>query len=394
MKYINLVFSCIGLFLFIACEGEEETPNIVDNTPLTVFINNTTADEGAGTLEFVVELSKAHDAPIEMSYATQDINAREGSDYTAVEGTLVFNAGETSKSIGVKLIEDNLSEPDEEINIQLSELSSAASFLKDSAIGTIDNNDTTAPYGIPQEGYETPRSYEGMELVWSDEFDGDELNEDNWTFAIGNGDWGWGNNELQYYTEKNAVVQDGYLTITAKEENKGTQNYTSARINSLGKQEFQYGRIDIRATMPFGQGMWPALWMLGSNIEAAGWPTCGEIDIMELVGHEMEKIHGTVHFGQTVNVHQYQGGAMELKVNETTWDQFHVYSIVWEEDKIEWYFDDQKYFEWTKGLEHYPFNAPFHFIINMAVGGTWPGSPDARTHFPQQMLVDYVRVFQ
>ncbi len=138
---------------------------------------------------------------------------------------------------------------------------------------------------IPTEGFEAADSYDGMELVWEDDFSGDAINMDDWKFEVGNGSSGWGNNELEYYTAgENAALQDGNLVITARRQDRGGFKYTSTRMITKGKQRFKYGRIDIRAVLPKGQGIWPALWMLGDNIDQVSWPRCGEIDIMELIG--------------------------------------------------------------------------------------------------------------
>ena len=244
------------------------------------------------------------------------------------------------------------------------------------------------------EGYPAADSYEGMTLVWSDEFDGTSVNLNNWTYDLGAS--GWGNNEWQNYTNssENSSVADGYLTITARQEGSG---YTSARLKSQGLQSFQYGRMDIRAKLPQGQGIWPALWMLGENFSSTGWPACGEIDIMELVGHQPSTVHGTAHWGSSWDVHQYTGSSTTLPAGETFSDAFHLFSVIWEENHITWLMDDQVFFSIDNNQmngQPYPFNAPFFFIMNIAVGGNWPGYPDASTEFPQQMVVDCVRVFQ
>ena len=246
----------------------------------------------------------------------------------------------------------------------------------------------------PTNGYSTPLSYAGYTLVWNDEFDGTELSSD-WVHEIGNGNWGWGNNELQYYREQNTEVADGYLTITAKEESFGGYDYTSSRIKTQGMNSFQYGRVDIRAALPIGKGMWPALWMLGDNITSVGWPACGEIDIMELVGGGAlndRTIHGTIHWDD--NGHNHYGGSKSLS-SGTFADEFHVYSIIWDQNSITWLLDDVQYHvvDITPGAMT-EFHENFFFIFNVAVGGTWPGSPDGTTVFPQKMFVDYVRVFQ
>lgn len=244
------------------------------------------------------------------------------------------------------------------------------------------------------EGYPAAEGYEGMTLVWSDEFDETSINLDNWTYDLGNN--GWGNNEWQNYTNSstNSSVADGFLTITARQEGSG---YTSARLKSQGLQSFQYGRMDIRAKLPEGQGIWPALWMLGENFTSVGWPACGEIDIMELIGHEPSTVHGTAHWGSNWNVHQYDGASITLPNGEKFSDEFHLFSVVWEENQVTWLMDDQPYYSINNTQmngQPYPFNAPFFFIMNVAVGGNWPGYPDASTQFPQQMVVDCVRVFQ
>jgi len=178
---------------------------------------------------------------------------------------------------------------------------------------------------------------------------------------------------------------------------KNGSQYTSARLKSIGLQEYQYGRIDVRAILPFGQGIWPAIWMLGANFPSAGWPACGEIDIMELIGSSPSSIHGTVHFGNSYPQHQYTGGSRYLSGGQTFADEFHVFSIDWDENGITWLLDDQPFYSVdnsVSGNQNYPFDNPFFFILNVAVGGQWPGYPNATTTFPQFMAVDYVRVYQ
>jgi beta-glucanase (GH16 family) len=242
-------------------------------------------------------------------------------------------------------------------------------------------------------GYQSPETREGYNLTWSDEFEGSQLGSD-WTPEIGAG--GWGNNEWQYYRAENTNVAGGYLTITAKKENFSGSSYTSSRLITKGKKEFQYGRVDIRAKLPKGQGIWPALWMLGANISTVSWPACGEIDIMEMIGgNNREKtVHGTVHWSNEANAHAQYGGSKTLATG-TYSDKFYVYSIEWDANSIKWFIDDVKYHEIDITPSHLSeFRAPHFFIFNIAVGGNWPGYPDATTTFPQQMYVDYIRVFQ
>ena len=235
-------------------------------------------------------------------------------------------------------------------------------------------------------------NYPNYTLTWQDEFNGTSLSSD-WTHEIGNGSWGWGNNELQYYRQQNTTLENGYLTIRAKQENYGGFNYTSSRIITKGNVFNTYGRIDIRAKLPYGQGLWPALWMLGENIYSVSWPTCGEIDIMEMIGgngYNDRTIHGTVHWED--NGHASYGGPNSLSSGRFA-DEFHVFSIIWTPSSIVWLRDDIQY----KSIDITnlsAFHNDFFFIFNVAVGGNWPGSPDGTTVFPQTMIVDYVRVFQ
>ena len=197
---------------------------------------------------------------------------------------------------------------------------------------------------ITEKGYSSPEEYPDMTIVWRDEFDSDGLDPAHWSHEIGG--HGWGNNELQYYQESNTEVRDGYAIITARKENKEDKNYTSSRIITKGKKEFKYGRVDIRALLPRGQGIWPALWMLGSNISIVDWPACGEIDIMEMIGGQGKDnvLHGTAHW-EKAGKHEYQGGNISLKNEQIFADEFHVFSISWTPSSIVWYLDGVLYYE-------------------------------------------------
>ncbi|PKP39202.1 MAG: glycoside hydrolase [Bacteroidetes bacterium HGW-Bacteroidetes-15] len=245
-----------------------------------------------------------------------------------------------------------------------------------------------------EDGYTSPLTYDGYSLVWNDEFDGTTINSSNWVFEIGTGNSGWGNNELQYYRQENAWIEEGVLTIEARKENYSGSNYTSSRMKTQNKLSFQYGRIDIRALLPKGQGIWPALWMLGNSITSVGWPQCGEIDIMEMIGGSgrENQTHGTVHWDN--NGHIYVGGTY-TKQTGTFADEYHVFSIIWNQTSIKWLVNNNQFYEIDITPAHMTeFHQKHFFIFNVAVGGNWPGSPDATTIFPQQMKVDYIRVFQ
>jgi beta-glucanase (GH16 family) len=209
---------------------------------------------------------------------------------------------------------------------------------------------------------------------------------------------GWGNNERQYYQAENVTIADGFLTITAKEETVAGNNYTSARMRTLGLGEWTYGRIELRAKLPIGQGLWPAFWMLPSDLRYGGWAASGEIDIMEYLGNEPTKAYGTIHYGaRWPNSSSSQSG-FELPSGNFH-DDFHVFAIEWERGEIRWYVDDIHFgtkTEWfsTDGPFPAPFDVDFHLLLNLAVGGNWPGSPDSTTSFPQELVADYVRVYQ
>ncbi|MEC9465380.1 MAG: family 16 glycosylhydrolase [Myxococcota bacterium] len=221
-------------------------------------------------------------------------------------------------------------------------------------------------------------------------FDGASVDGSRWMFDIGTGSGGWGNNEEQFYTSRseNVLVSDGMLRIIAREENYGGSAYTSAKLRSVAT--FTSGLIEARIKLPQGQGIWPAFWMMPVVND---WPSTGEIDIMELVGHEPATSHGTIHFG--LETHAQNGGSYSLTSGIFA-DDFHVFAIRWTEDEIRWYVDGIYFHSVSRnslGEDNWPFNdSPFYLILNLAVGGHWPGSPDSTTIFPQTMEVDWVRV--
>lgn len=234
----------------------------------------------------------------------------------------------------------------------------------------------------------------GWVLDWSDEFDGATLDPHTWVAETGGN--GWGNNELQYYTARpeNVRVSDGHLVIEARKERYEDREYTSARIKTAGLKERTYGRYEARIKIPKGQGIWPAFWMLGSDIGTTGWPRSGEIDIMENIGKEPATVHGTLHGPGYSGEHAF--GKPSVLAGGNFADGFHVFAVEWEPREIRWYRDGQLYHtarpELVKG--DWVFEHPFFVLLNLAVGGYWPGYPDATTVLPQRMLVDYVRVYR
>lgn len=243
---------------------------------------------------------------------------------------------------------------------------------------------------------------EGWDIVWQDEFDGASLDINKWSHEVGG--HGFGNNELQYYTDdsSNSFVDNGILHIRAKYEPAGIgspnnlRNFSSARLRTVGKGDWQYGRIDVKAKIALGQGIWPAIWMLPSDWIYGGWPKSGEIDIMEHVGHDEGRIHGSVHTESYNHIIGTQRTNSKLIENVKT--LFHIYSIEWSEQKIDFFIDDTLHFTFKNDFKNdfrtWPFNERFHLLLNVAVGGNWPGPPNNTTVFPQDMEVDYVRVYE
>ncbi len=248
------------------------------------------------------------------------------------------------------------------------------------------------------------QSVPGWSLVWADEFalpDNSAPSGAKWAYDTGGG--GWGNNELETYTSRleNAKILDGKLVIEARQEtytgtDNITRNYTSARLKTKGRASWTCGRIEARMQLPRGQGIWPAFWMLGANLDTAGWPGCGEIDIMENIGKEPGKVHGTIH-GPGYSGGNGIGSAYTFDAGAVPADGFHVYAIEWETNRIRWFVDGKAYFTVTPASlpngATWVFSAPQFVILNLAVGGNWPGNPDGTTVFPQRLQVDYVRVY-
>ena len=231
-----------------------------------------------------------------------------------------------------------------------------------------------------------------QKLIFEEQFNGDVLNESTWNYELGNGCphiCGWGNNERQYYTKENVAVKDGHLIITATKDSL----YESGRITTRDKFEFQYGVIEVRAKLSTGQGIWPAIWMLGSNISEVGWPKSGEIDIMEYVGKAPHEIHTTLH---TQDSH---GKSVNTKIHtiKDIEQGFHVYKCDWSKDAISFYIDDALVYTFSpevKDANTWPFDQPFYVILNMAVGGNFGGPEVDDSIFPQEFIVDYVKVYK
>ncbi|REH01861.1 glycoside hydrolase family 16 protein [Flavobacterium aquicola] len=229
-------------------------------------------------------------------------------------------------------------------------------------------------------------------LVWEENFDGKILNDKVWNIELGDGcpNCGWGNNERQLYTDKNHRLENGNLVITAKKDENG---YTSTRITTKNKKEFRYGRLEARAKLPVGHGLWPAFWMLGANFSESGWPVCGEIDILEYIGREPHTVYTTLH---TQDSH---GNSVNSKktIIPNIEEGYHVYAIEWTKDKIDFFVDKDLIYTFqpkNKNEKTWPFDKPFFFLVNMAIGGNFGGPDVDDTIFPKEFSIDYIKVYQ
>ncbi len=242
-----------------------------------------------------------------------------------------------------------------------------------------------------------------LTLVWGDEFDAAQLDPEVWFFESGDGSQygipGWGNNELQWYLEDSAELRDGMLVITVREESAGGKSYTSARLNTRDRFAFKYGRIEARIRFPGGQGIWPAFWMLPQDNVYGSWAASGEIDVVEAVnlgGTGGNTVFGTIHFGGESPANVFAGNDYLVPTDATA--EFHTYALEWDATEMRWYVDDilystQNSWSTTGAPFPAPFDERFYVLFNVAVGGNFPGAPNAATEFPVTMEVDYVRVY-
>ncbi len=393
MKHLLWV---LVLGIFMSCSVDEEPEPMV--TAPIVSVEDIIVEEGNDNKFVFVRLvlNKQATELGTVYISSEDVTAEAGVDYVAFDNVpVVFEQDDLVKEYRIEIIGDIEEETNEIFNVKI-ESAEGLTIGDNSGTVTIQTDDNSSTgIVVPSTGYTTPENYAGMDLLWRDEFNGTSIDESKWNFEIGTGSNGWGNNELQYYRKENAfIIEDDYLVIDAKEEAFSGRQYTSTRMTTQGKFDFAFGRVDIRANLPTGQGIWPALWMLGANFSSVGWPSCGEIDIMEIIGSKPSTLHGTTHWSDDSNNYASYGGETTLPSGIFK-DNFHVFSIVWDSSKIRWLLDDVEYHVIDispSGLSE--FRSPHFFIFNVAVGGNWPGSPNNTTEFPQQMIVDYIRVFK
>lgn len=367
-SYILLSTLIINTSIIVSCKknADDHKPAININGIVDVA-----EDITGSTADVNVYLSVSYDKEVSLDYFTSDSTAVAGEDYVAViSGQLVFQPGEVVKTIKINILPDTAQKQDVVFKIVFR--------------NPVNCNLTGSDLKIKVLNVDYSR------LVWSDEFSTGQLNTSVWNYELGGG--GWGNKELQVYTNSidNVHIDSGFLHISAL--SPVPSSYTSGRITTKGKKEFTYFRVNIRAKVPEGQGVWPALWALGGNISTVNWPKCGEIDIMELLGHEPATTYGTVHWD--ANGHQMKGSSFSLTSGKFS-SGFHIFSLIWTPGRFKWLIDNKEYYSLSRTeISGFPFDLPEFFIFNVAVGGNWPGSPDQSTKFPQHLIVDYIRVYQ
>lgn len=400
IKYPNVFFRILPFILIIVACGKDKNDPAQSRNPVLTADDLSVLEGTGGTVnvDMKLRLDKASSKTVSLKISTADGTAKATDDYVALNSVSVtFQPNEIEKIVSVSIVADEWREPDETFQLKLQNAVDVT-LMKETINVTLRNDDTKVPYN--NSGFDAPTSYPGYTLAWADEFNGSSLASDIWSNETGDGCpnlCGWGNNELQYYTPppNNLYFQDGKMLIEARAESYGGKNYTSARIKTQNKKSFQFGRIDIRAILPKGKGIWPAFWLLPQDNVFGAWPKSGEIDMMEQIGSEPSKVSGTVHFGPGP-------GSIWISKSHTLPngnfnDQFHVFSLEWKTDQIKWLIDGNVYATINKADlngNNYPFNEKFYFLINLAVGGNLPGSPDASTVFPQWLIVDYIRVYQ
>ena len=356
------------LFFLVRCDSGDNNP-VDPNNPINLTVETIVYEDKSGIVFIKATAEKATEFYFDMGVAGSEPILQTSGDYE-----------HTYKVTG-------------SYNIEVRAYGSNGRYLKKQKNIVV----TTGEIIDIEDGYSTPLNYQGMKLTWNDEFSGTELNLQDWSYDNGNGCpnlCGWGNNELEYYRSENSWLENGSFVMEAKEEDYQGNRFTSTKVVTRDKQAFQYGRFDIRAKLPKGQGIWPAFWLLGSNQPQVGWPKCGEIDIMEMIGGKGRErsIHGNAFWDRN--------GVVDFPASYTLpegnfYDAFHVFSIIWDEEKIRYFVDDNEFHSNDITTpDKTEFHQPFYFIMNIAVGGNWPGSPDETTEFPTKMYVDYVRVFQ
>ncbi len=384
--------SCTLLLLGIFCILASCSKNDNGNLTPTVKLLPRNDYEGTGEnkmLDVTVTLSPAADVPVTITYSTVDSTAVGNKDFIPItDATLVFQPGETSKTIQVEIISDSVIEFTEAFKIQINSVQNAEGSGLSLPITIYD--DDSLDITQVADGFISPDSYRNMYLFYDDEFNDSSVNINKWSYDVGEGIWA---DQWQEYTSNPDNIREsgGLLKITAR-NNSG--HYTSGRINSASTHPFKYGLVEIRAKFPKGTGLWPSVWLLGSSYNGTNWPLCGEMDIATLKGQVPGQMIGSAFYDITDPVRK-DGFYTLPGYGETFADEFHVFSILWQQDKIDWYVDNKKYLELNKSElgSGWPFNDYFGLYISFAVGGSFVGPPNDSTVFPQTFELDYVRGF-
>jgi beta-glucanase (GH16 family) len=394
-------FPFLSLCLCLAltgCPADDENDGMSAGELPTLQVTDATVvegNQGSQIVSIVVTTSTPAATGSSFRFGTENGTATAGEDFVVADGGTIAMSASGSLTLAFKILGDLNREEDETFKVVFSE---GMGLIADGVSATItitNDDDQDNPYSIPEEGPDSPTSYDGYTLTWADEFDDASSMTTNYVHELGSLYNGWGNNELQFYQRENTIIGDGHMIIEARRESTGGLNYTSSRVITKGRRTFTTGRIDVRAAMPEGQGIWPAIWMLGTNIDEVGWPACGEIDIMEMLGHETNTLHGTVHFANASGSHQFTGN--DVNVPDGLNGRFNVFTVIWTSAYLEWRLNNVTYHRVERsalGSSAAILDQPQYLLFNVAVGGNWPGNPDATTTFPQRMYVDYVRVFQ
>ena len=385
------MLTAAGIFTSLVCSCNKEDDSHGDPS-VTMKPRNDFEGTGANRiLDVDFTLSHKTDLPVTVTFHTLDSTARAGSDFTGIdEATLVFEPGEQLKTVNVELLSDSLIEFNEYFKLSISHIENAAPDNQELTILIM--NDDAGNLTPASDGYLSPESYPGMRLAFADEFNDTLLNFRTWNFETGEGKWGAG--QLQEYTWnlENVSLKNGRLHITALDE---SGHYTSGRINTVNKRSLQYGLVDIRAKLPSGKGIWPALFLLGAEYSPTNWPACGEIDVAELNGNLPSTVIGRAYYFSSGAKNKEGFYNLPLYTDSFS-DQFHIFSVLWQPDEITWYVDYKPYVILNRSDigTGWPFNSAFFFYLDLAVGGSLVGDPDDTTGFPKTLEVDYIRAFQ
>jgi beta-glucanase (GH16 family) len=382
----SLLFPCI-FFMIFSCSNEEE-----QGMP-TVRLLPRNDKEGSNPdkiLDVRVRLNHPTDLPVTITYSTKDSTARSFRDFIPIaDTTMVFNPGETEKIINIELISDKVTEFTEGFGLRISNVENALGAFQYLPITIYDDDFNNVYSG--EDGFVSQDTIEGMDLVFADEFNAAELNRYIWVYNDPDGTWA---NQIQQYTfsPDNLKVEEGKLKITAI---KDGDNYTSAGINTISRLPIQYGLLQVRAKMPEGAGLWPSIWLLGKSYNGRNWPLCGEIDLAMMYGQRPGQTTGSVDYYLSGDVRR-EGHYDLPDYKDKFADEYHVFSILWQPDQIEWFVDNHPYTKFNKSTigDVWPFNNPFWIVISLAVGGNLVGNPDFSTQFPQTLEVDYIRLYR